>query len=200
MDTINIIRLAISVAQRVRDIHTNQNLAALPKTANATMCTKPYQASWDNFNGCGWTCNSGYYKSGSSCLACTSTCTANTYETTSCTATQNRVCTPCTKPSNSAFPRLQDAAGVVILDITKVVIIALLALHVQQDSMNQEVVHPHKIVNVVYHAQLSATVNLAGKLMVMVVNCGDAKWAIIRMETRARNVHQNAKIMVQQEK
>ena len=47
------------------------------------------------------------------------------------------------------LPTLQDAAGVVILAITKVAIIALLALHVQQDSMNQEVVHPHKIVNVV---------------------------------------------------
>ena len=99
------------------------------------------------------------------------------------------------------LPTLQDAAGVVILAITKVAIIALLALHVQQDSMNQEVVHPHKIVNVVYHACPNlATVKIAGKLMVMVVNRGDAKWAIIRMETRARNVHQNAKIMVQQEK
>ena len=36
------------------------------------------------------------------------------------------------------LPTLQDAAGVVILVITKVAIIALLALHVQQDSMNQK--------------------------------------------------------------
>ena len=94
-------------------------------------------------------------------------------------------------------PRLQDAAGVVILDITKVVIIALLALRVQQDSMNQKL-YIHKIVNVVYHAPQPSNSEDSGQ--VDGNGCiGDAKWAIIRMETRARNVHQNAKIMVQQE-
>jgi hypothetical protein len=68
-----------------------------------TSCTRPDDASWNSVNGCDWTCHAGYYQSGSSCLACTSPCTGNTYETSDCTSAQNRVCTSCTKPSNSIF-------------------------------------------------------------------------------------------------
>ena len=148
-DTIKIIRRAISVAQRVRGIHTNQNLAPLPKTANARAARNHTEASWDSFNGCGWTCNSGYYKSGSSCLACRSPCTANTWKRLPAEQHKTAYVHHAQNLPIQHLPTLQDAAGVVILAITKVAIIALLALHVQQDSMNQEVVHPHKIVNVV---------------------------------------------------
>ena len=201
MDTINIIRLAISVAQRVRGIHTKQNLAPLPKTANA-------RAARNHTKHRGTTSMAvvGHAIQVIINLAVLALhvhrhvqlirwkrLPVEQHKTAYVHHAQNLPI--------QHLPTLQDAAGVVILAITKVAIIALLALHVQQDSMNQEVVHPHKIVNVVYHACPNlATVKIAGKLMVMVVNCGDAKRAITRMETRARNVHQRAKIMAQQEK
>ena len=47
-----------------------------------------------------------------------------------------------------SFPRLQDVVGIVNLAITKVAVIVLLALYVQQDNLNQKVAHQHKIVNV----------------------------------------------------
>merc|ERR1712072_1550630 len=109
----------------------------------------------DSSNGCGWTCNAGYYKSGSSCNACTSSCTGNTQETTACTSTQNRICTSCTKPSNSVFSQAQDAVGLVILAITKVAVIVLLVLHVQLNNRKQKVAHPHKIVNAGHYARLN---------------------------------------------
>ena len=200
MDTINIIRLAISVAQRVRDIHTNQNLAALPKTANA-------RAARNHTKHRGTTSMAvvGHAIQVIINLAVLALhvhrhvqlirwkrLPVEQHKTAYVHHAQNLPI--------QHLPTLQDAAGVVILAITKVAIIALLALHVQQDSMNQEVVHPHKIVNVVQNARLSATVNLVGNMIVMVVKCCDAKRAITRMETRARNVHQRAKIMAQQEK
>ena len=199
--TINIPRTAISVPQRVRGIHTNQNLAPLSKTAYAHNVR-----SHTDHRGTASMAVVGHAIQVIIDLALLvmrvdrhvqamrmKRLAVQQHKTAYAHNVRNLPIPP--------SPRLQDAAGVVILAITKVVIIALLAPHVQQESMNQEVVHPHKIVNVVYHACPNlATVKIAGKLMVMVVNCGDAKWAIIRMETRARNVHQRAKIMVQQEK
>lgn len=70
-----------------------QETSACTSTQNriCTSCTKPSNSVFSQATGCSWTCNSGYYKSGSNCLACT-TCTAEQSETKSCTSTQNREC------------------------------------------------------------------------------------------------------------
>ena len=54
-----------------------------------------------------------------------------------------------------SFPRLQDAVGLVILAITKVAVIVLLVLHVQLNNRKQKVAHPHKIVNAGHYARLN---------------------------------------------
>ena len=54
-----------------------------------------------------------------------------------------------------SFPRLQAAVGLVILAITKVAVIVLLVLHVQLNNRKQKVAHPHKIVNAGHYARLN---------------------------------------------
>ena len=141
--------VAISVPQRVRGIPTNHNLARLPKTANARVARNQTKHR------------------GTASMAVVGHATRDIINPAVCALRvhhhvqairrkrlpAHRHKTACAQVARNrptqTIPSLQDATGLVILAIMRAVVLALLAPHVQQESMNLEVVPPHKIVNAV---------------------------------------------------
>jgi hypothetical protein len=92
-----------------------QTLCMSTNDSTCVSCTnKPTNANYDipTTSACTWTCNSGYYKTGSTCLPCSNpTCSIGEFPTL-CTSTSNSVCVPCTKkPLNGSVYISNSAQG-----------------------------------------------------------------------------------------